>query len=107
MIDGRNFFDQPINSMSKTYENIKKIATGKSDDYTTDCLLDYHYLKENYKMIAMDLIRQNELDADPRAIQQINFTANLDRAGNTTIFFITEEAKETVFEFSQGTVKVL
>ena len=58
-------------------------------------------------MIAIDLSRQNELDSDPRAIQQINFTANLDRAENTTIFFIIEEAKETVFEFSQGTIKVL
>ena len=58
-------------------------------------------------MITVDLSRHNELDADPRAIQQINFTANFDRAGNTTIFFITEEAKETAFEFSQGTVKVL
>ena len=65
------------------------------------------YFKENYEMIAIDLSRQNELNADPRAIQQTNFTANLDRAGNTTIFFIIEEAKETVFEFSQGTVKVL
>ena len=107
IIDGRNFFDQPINSMNKTYENIRKIATGKGDDYTTGCLLDYPYFKENYKMIAIDLSRQNELDADPRAIRQINFTANLDRAGDTTIFFIIEEAKETVFEFSQGTVKVL
>ena len=58
-------------------------------------------------MITIDLSRQHELDADPRAIQQINFTANLDRAGNTTIFFIIEEAKETVLDFSQGTVKVL
>ena len=58
-------------------------------------------------MIAIDISRQNELDADPGAIQQISFTANLDRAGNTTIFFIIEEAKETIFEFSQGTVKVL
>ena len=107
MIDGRNFSDQPINSTNKTYENIRKIATGKGDDYTASCLLDYPYFKENYKMIGIDLSRQNELDADPRAIQQINFTANIDRAGNTTIFFITEEAKETVFEFSQGTVKVL
>ena len=107
MIDGRSFFDQPINGMNKTYENIRKIATGKDDDYTTGCLLDYPYFKENYKMIVVDLSRQNDLDADPRAIQQINFTANLDRAGNTTIFFIIEEAKETVFEFSQGTVKVL
>ena len=101
MIDGRNIFDRPVNSMNKTYENIRKIATGKGDDYTTGCLLDYPYFKKNYKMIAIDLSRQNELDADPRAIQQINFVANLDRAGNTTIFFIIEEAKETVFEFSQ------
>ena len=107
MIDGRNFFDQPINSMNKTYENIRKTATSKGDHYTTGCLLDYPYFKENYKMIAIDLSRQNELDADPRTIQQINFTANVDRAGNTTIFFIIEEAKETVFEFSQGTVKFL
>ena len=107
MIDGRKFFDQPINSMNKTYENIRKTATGKGDDYTSGCLLDYPYFKENYKMIKIDLSRQNELDADPRAIQQINFPADLDRAGNTTIFFIIEEAKETVFEFSQGTVKVL
>ena len=57
-------------------------------------------------MIAIDLSRQQALDADPRAIQQINFTANLDRA-NTRIYFILEEAKETIFEFLQGTVKVL
>ena len=107
MKDGRNFFDQPISSMNKTYKNITKIATGKGDDYTTGCLLYYPYFKENYKMTAIDLSRQNELDAEPRAIQQINFTANLDRAGNTTIFFIIEEAKETVFEFLQGIVKVL
>ena len=69
------------------------------DDYRTGCILDYAYFKENYKMIAMDLSRQQELDADPRAIQQTNFTANLDRAGNTTIFFIIEEAKETIFEY--------
>ena len=70
-------------------------------------MLDYTYFKENYKLIAIDLSKQQELDADPRAIQQINFTANLDRNGNTTMFFITEEAKETVFEFSQETVNVL
>ena len=53
------------------------------------------------------LSKQQALDADPRAIQQINFTAKLDRAGNTTMFFVIEEAKQTVFEFSQRTVKVL
>ena len=89
------------------HENIRKVAIGHGDDYRTGCILDYAYFKENYKMIAIDLSRQQELDADPRAIQQINFTANLDRAGNTTIFFIIEEAKESIFEYSQGTVKVL
>ena len=107
MIDGKNFFDQPINNMIKTYENIRKITIGQGDDYTTGCLLDYTYFKKYYKMIAIDLSKQQALDADPRAIQQINFTANLDRAGNTRLYFILEEAKETVFEFSQGTVKVL
>ena len=107
MIDGRNIFDQPINNMTKTYENIRKITTGQGDDYMTGCLLDYSYFNENYKMIAIDLSKQQALDADPRAIQQINFTANLDRDGNITMFFIIEQAKETVFEFSQGTVKVL
>ena len=107
MIDGRNFFDQPINSMNKTYENITKIATGQGDDYINGCLLDYSYFKENYKMIAIDLSKQQALDADPRAIQQINFTANLDTAEGATMFFIIEEAKETVLDFSLGTVKVL
>ena len=105
MIDGKNFFDQTINNMIKTYENIRKITIGQGDDYTTGCLLDYTYFKKYYKMIAIDLSKQE--DADPRAIQQINFTANLDRAGNTRIYFILEEAKGTVFEFSQGAVKVL
>ena len=58
-------------------------------------------------MIAVEISKQQALDADPRAIQQINFTANLDRAGNTRFFFILEETKETILDFSQGTVKVL
>ena len=90
-----------------TYENIRKIATGQGDDYTTGCLLDYSYFANTYKMIAVDLSKQQALDADPRAIQQINFTANLDRAGNARFYFILEEAKETILDFSQGTVKVL
>ena len=105
MIDGKNVFDQPINSDLKTYENIRKIATGQGDDYTTGCLLDYSYFKDYYKMIAIDLSKQQVLDADPTAIQQINFTANLDSARNTTMFFIIEEAKETVLNFLQGTLK--
>ena len=58
-------------------------------------------------MIAVDLSKQQALDADPKAIQQINFTENLDKDGNTRFYFILEKAKETVFEFSQGSVKVL
>ena len=100
MIDGKSFLDQPINSMAaKTYENIRKVTIGQEDDYTTGCLLDYSYFKSHYKMIAIDLSKQQALYADPRAFQQINFTANLDRAGNTTMFFIIEVVKETVFEF--------
>ena len=90
-----------------TYENIRKITVGRGDDYTTGCLLDYTYFKKYYKMIAIYLSKQQALDADPKATQQINLTANLDRAGNRTIYFILEEAKETIFEFWQGTVKVL
>ena len=107
MINGENFFDQPIKNNKVTYENIRKIATGQGDDYTTDCLLDYPYFMNTYKMIAVDLSKQQALDADPKAIKQINFTANLDRAGNTRFYFILEEAKETILDFSQGTVKVL
>ena len=107
MINGENFFDQPIKDNKVTYENIRKIATGKGDDYTTGCLLDYEYINDTYKMIAIDLSKQQALDADPRAIQQINFTANLDGAGNRKIYFILEEAKEAILNFSQETVKVL
>ena len=107
MINGENFFDQPIKNRWITYDNIRKIATGQGDDCTTGCLLDYPYFANTYKMIAVDLSKQQALDADPRAIQQINFTANLDRAGNTRVYFILEEAKETILDFSQGTVKVL
>ena len=103
----KNFFDQPIRNDKVTYENIRKIAIGQGDDYTTGCLLDYTYFKKYYTMIAIDLSKQQALDANPRAIQQINFTANLDRDGNTRFYFILEEIKETVFEFSQGVVKVL
>ena len=107
MINGENVFDQPIKDDKVTSENIRKIATGKGDDYTIGCLLDYQYFRDNYKMIAVDLSRQQALDPDPRKIQQINFTANFDRAGDTTVYFILEESKESKLNFAQGTVKVL
>ena len=106
VINGENFFDQPIKIKKLTYDNIRKIATGQGDDYT-GCVLDYPCFADTYKLIAVALSKQQALDADPRAIQQINFTANLDRAGNTRVYFILEEAKETILDFSQETVKVL
>ena len=89
MINGENVFDQPIKNKKVTYDNIRNVCTGSG------------------KMIAVDLSKQQALDADLRAIQQINFTANLDRTGSTRIYFILEEAKVTILNFSQGTVKVL
>ena len=73
LIDGRNFYDKPINDQIKKYDEIRKIAIGKGDDYTTGCLLDYQYFKNHYQLIAVDLSKQKQLDADPRAIQQIEF----------------------------------
>ena len=98
MIDGKNFFDQPVKNDKVTYDNIRKIAIGPGDGYTTICLLET-YFRKFYKMIVADLSKQQALDADPKAIQQINFKANLDRAVNKRFYFILEEAIETVFEF--------
>ena len=106
-IDGRNFLDQPFKYDIKSNENIRKIVTGQGDDYTTGCLLDYNYFKNHYKMIAIDLSKQQELDADLKAIQQINFTGNLSGNNNRLIFFIIEETNETNLDFSQRTVKAL
>ena len=75
-IDGRNSYDQPINDQIKKYDEIRKIATEKGDDYTTGCLLDYQYFKD--QLITVDLPKQKELDADPRVIQQIEFYGKLE-----------------------------
>ena len=83
MIDGWIFFDQPIKNDLRTYDNIWKITISQGDDYTTGCLLDYPYFKEYYKLIAINLSKRQKLDADSKAIQQINFTENLRWAGNT------------------------
>ena len=110
MIDGRNFYDQPVKNDLSTYDNIRRIAIGQGDDYTTGCLLDYSYFKNYYKLIAIDLSKQQinyTVDADPKAIQQINYTENLNQGGITQMFFIIEEAKETVLDFSKRTVIVL
>ena len=102
MINGRNLFGQSIKNNLRTYDNIRKIANGQGDDYTTGCLLDYNYFNSYYKMIAINLSKQQAIDADPKAIQQINFTKNLNQGrnadaeiinANTTMFLIIEEAK--------------
>ena len=104
MIDGKNIFDQPVKSNIRTYDNIRKVSLGQGDEYTTSCLLDYNYFKEHYKVMTIDLSKQQEPDSDPKAIQQIDFTGNLEQ--RATIFFIIKETKETVLDFSQGTVKL-
>ena len=79
--------------MIEKYDNIRKITTGQCGDYTTGCSLDYPYCKKCYKFIAIDFSKRQKLDADPKSIQQINFTGILDRAEGATMFFIVEEAK--------------
>ena len=71
IIDGRNFYDNPIESDIEKYSELKKVMIGKGEDYTTGSLLDFDYFKKHYKLVAVDLSKQKELDADPRAIQQI------------------------------------
>ena len=90
-------------------DSIGIISTGQDDNYTTGCLLDYNYFKTQYKIIIIDLSKQPVLNVDPKSIHQINFTGNFNFDGNleheATIFFIIEEARETVLDFSKGTVK--
>ena len=105
LIDGKDFYDQPINGHIKKYDEIRKIATRQGDDYTTGCLLDYQYFKDYQQLIAVDLTKQKELDADPRAIQQIEFYGKLDT--NSQVCTILEKPRETVLEFYKGTAKVL
>ena len=69
MIDGKKFFDQPINN--DAYENIRKLATGQGDDYKTSCLLNYPYLKSKKKMIAIDLSKKQTLDTDPTEFNRL------------------------------------
>ena len=107
MTDGQECFDQPVISDMRTYDNIRNITTGQGDDYTRGCLLYYTYFKQYYQIIARDLTMKQVLDADQKAMQPMNLTGNLERDQQTTIFFIIEEAKETILDFLQGTVSLL
>ena len=104
IIDGRNFYDNPIESDIEKYRELKKVMIGKGEDYTTRSVFDFNYFYKHYKLVAVDLSKQKELDADPRAIQQIEFKYML--GTNSTIYWVLEKSKETILEFYKGTVKV-
>ena len=104
-IDGRIFYEQLINDLIKQYDEVRTISTGQGDDYTTGCLLDFAYFEKNCRLIPADLSKQKALDADSRAIQQIIFTGKTDNA--IMVYYILEQSKETMLEFSKGTLKVL
>ena len=104
LIDGRNFYDNPIETDIEKYRELKKVMIGKGEDYTTGSLLDYNYFDKHYKLVAVDLSKKKELDADPRAIQQTEFRYML--GTNSTIYWVLEKSKETILEFYKGTVKL-
>ena len=104
IIDGRNFYDNPIESDIEKYREFKKVMIGNGEDYTTGSLLDYNYFIKHYKLVAVNLSNQKELDADTRAIKQIEFKYML--GTNSTIYWILEKSKETILEIYKGTVKV-
>ena len=94
-----NFFDHFVilKNDIKTYDSIQKIAVVQGDDYTTGSILDHNYFNKYYKMIAIELSKQQARNPDPKEIQQISFMGNLRGNGNRLMFFIIEEAKETIF----------
>ena len=95
LINGINFYDQPINDLVKQYDEIRKIATGQGDDYTTGCLLNYYYFKNHYNLIGIDLSKQKELDVDSRAFQQIEFYGMLKT--NSQVCAVLEKSKEQCY----------
>ena len=104
MIDGRNVYDQPISDQIRKYDEVRKIIIEKGGDYATGSLVDYKYFKDHYQLIAVDLSKQKELDADPIAIQQIKFYGMLDT--NSEVLIVLEKRKKTILEFYKRTAKV-
>ena len=105
LIDGNAFFELPIKNIEKSYEKIIQI-TDHSGYYTRGNLLDHEYFKENYKLIAIDLSKQIELE-NKDIKQQINFIGNLDPDDGTVMFFIIEKSEETIIEFSQNYASIV
>ena len=101
LIDGKSFFDLSVKNEEEAYEKIIKMSN--SNDYTTGNLLNFAYLKENYRLIAIDLSKQTKLK-DP---QQINFIGKLDKDNGATMFFIIEKSEETTFNFSQNSATII
>ena len=102
-IDGKSFFDVPIKHKEETYENI--IEMGRNNDYTTDNLLDKEYFSNNYKLIAIDLGKQIELE-DAELMQQNNFIGILERNEGSAMFFVIEKTENTTFHFLQNVVSI-
>ena len=116
IINGKILYDQPIDSDIKRYEEIGKLTAGLSEDYTTGCLLDYEHIKNHYRLTAVDLSERKELDADPKAIQQIEFVEKLKKKklnnnnnNAESMFALTmlEKIKEVRLRFSHRTVTLL
>ena len=103
LINGKSFFDMPIKNKEETYKQV--IEMGGNNDYTTGNLLDYEYFSKHYKLIAVDLNKEIELE-NPDLKQQINFIGRLERNEGATMFFIIEKSEETTFEFKQNSVTI-
>ena len=103
LINGKSFFDVPVKNKEEAYEKIIDIS--KNNDYTAGNLLDYEYFSKHYKLIAIDLSKQIELE-NPDLRQQINFIGKLED-DKATMFFIIEKSEETTFEFLQNSVSII
>ena len=105
MFDGRNLFDQQIKNDFKTFDNIRVISMGQGDDYTVGCLLDYLYFKKYYKLIKINLSKQKKLEADPKAIQQIKLTRNLDSRRFNNFFYYCRSKSDSFQIFQKEQLK--
>ena len=103
MTDGKSVFDVPLIKKEETYENIFELS--KNNDYTTGNVLDYEYFLKHFKLIAMDLRKQIELE-NLDLKQQINFIGKLED-DEATRFFIIEKSEKTTFEFPQNSVSII
>ena len=93
--NGKTFYDQAINSDIKHYEEIRKLVTGQGENYTATCLFDYEYIKNQYKLILIDLSRKKEFNPDPKAFQQIEFVGRLKNIDD-----INADGAESMFCFN-------